>query len=222
MKDYSKSILRLCWAFFLCALGIYLTIRANLGVSPWDVFAMGLSKTLGLQYGTANVGVGILILVMDVLLGGKIGIGTVLNTLLIGKMVDVLLFVAPIPAEIQLGRGLFCLLLGEAVMALGTMQYMKEAQGCGPRDTLMVTLGRRFPRLPIGAVRCGIEATVTLLGFLLGGTAGIGTLIFVVTMGPIMNLLFRQCHFHATQIRHEDMLTTCRRLRATASVEGKE
>ena len=102
------------------------------------------------------------------------------------------------------------MLLGLVVIAYTQYAYMAAALGCGPRDTLLVGLSRRLDRLPIGAVSIGIQAAVALAGFLLGGPIGLGTLMFVLLQGPIMQLDFRLAHFDAKAVRHQDLIESAR------------
>lgn len=175
---------------WLFALGIVLLLESELGLSPWDVLNQGVSDRTALSFGTANIVVAFVVLVLAWALGARIGPGTVANALLIGLFVDLLLSLAWVDA---LGGGLAaraCLLVGGiAAIGLGSGLYIGADLGAGPRDSLMLVLARRTG-VRIGIVRGALEAAVTVLGFALGGTVGVGTLLFVVGIGPAVELAF--------------------------------
>ena len=210
---YVKRFAGLIWGLFICAVGIYLTIQANIGLPPWDAFSMGLSYALGTSYGDASVYSGLAIIGLDLILKEKIGFGTLLNTLLIGKMVDLLTWLDLIPMLHNFWWGLLMLLTGQAVTYFGCYYYMGASMGCGPRDSLMVALGKRLNRIPIGVVRICIEGTVLCIGWLLGAKVGWGTLIFVASAGGLLELIFRLLRFDVKALVHEGFLSTIRNIR---------
>jgi uncharacterized protein len=210
--NYIKRTVRLIFGLFLFALGIFLTIQANIGLAPWDAFGMGLSYVTHLSYGNIVVLTGLAIIAIDFLLKEKIGLGTVLNALLIGKFVDLIQYVQLIPRMTTLIPGLLMLLAGQVVICLGSYFYIGAALGCGPRDSLMVALGKRIPRAPIGAIRGLIEATVLLVGWLLGAKVGIGTVLSVFGIGSILQLTFKILHFDVKNLKHESLPDTVRAL----------
>jgi uncharacterized membrane protein YczE len=179
------------FGLLLFALGIVLLLESGLGLSPWDVLNQGISDRTALSFGTANVVVALLVLVLGWALGARIGPGTVANALLIGLMVDALLAFdrfqdldgGPLALRVAL------LVVGIAVIGVGTGLYIGAGLGAGPRDSLMLVLARRSG-VRIGIVRGALEAAVTVLGFALGGTVGIGTLAFVLGIGPAVELAF--------------------------------
>ena len=162
MKDFYFRLLRLIWGIFLYALGIVITINAHIGYAPWDVFHMGISKTLGISFGTASIFVGVFIVIITVLLGEKIGLGTILNMLLIGIFIDILLSFNIIPISNNLFSGILTMILGLFVISLATYFYIGSAFGAGPRDSLMVSLTRKTG-LPIGICRGIIEFIAILI-----------------------------------------------------------
>ena len=125
----------------------------------------------------------------------------------------------PLPENHSLWLGVLVMLTGFVFMALGMMIYMKAAQGCGPRDSLLVGLGKRMPRLPIGVVEILLWAAVLLIGWLLGGPVGIGTLISTFGAGAVMQLVYNILRFEPRDIRHRDVLAV---LRILAGSEPEE
>jgi uncharacterized membrane protein YczE len=175
----------------LFALGIVLIYQSRLGLSPWDVLNQGIAKHTALSFGAANVAVATVVLVLAWRLGATIGPGTLANAALVGVFVDLSLAAPPIGhlAAAPPGSRWALLLGGVLTIALGTALYIGAALGAGPRDSLMLITAQRA-RTRIGLVRGALEATVTATGFALGGTVGIGTLAFVVTIGPAVEAAF--------------------------------
>lgn len=205
-----KDILTASLGLFLFALGTYFTIQANLGAAPWDCFSLGLSKTFGIKYGNASILVSLVLLVIDILMREKIGIGMFLDAFICGKAVDLFNALNLVPAQTQLLPGLGLLLAGLVLQGWSIHFYMKTGLGCGPRDTLLVGLSRRLPKLPIGLIFAMILVTVTTLGALLGGPIGLGTVLCAVLLGPIMQFEFKLLKFDATAVRHRDLAETAK------------
>ena len=190
-------------SLFVNGFGVYLTIQANIGAGPWDVLNLGLSRTLGILYGNAAIAVSFTILLIDILLREPIGIAMFIDAVVVGKAVDFfnrLQLVAPCQSLLT---AVPVMLAGLIVLAYTQYAYMMVSLGCGPRDTLMVGLAKRLKRLPIGLVSISLLGTATLIGWLLGGPVGIGTLICAFCAGPIMQLAFRTVRFDATGVRHQ-------------------
>ncbi len=181
----------LVFGLFLFALGIVLLLESGLGLSPWDVLNQGISDRTALSFGTANIVVALLVLVLGWALGARIGPGTIANALLIGLMVDALLAIDRLEALDggPLGCESRCSSSGIGVIASAAGFYIGADLGAGPRDSLMLVLARRSG-VRIGIVRGALEAAATVLGFALGGTVGIGTLAFVFGIGPAVEVAF--------------------------------
>ncbi len=193
---------------FFFGFGVYLTIQANIGVGPWDALSLGLSKTFGIKYGTASITVSFIILFIDIMLREQIGIGMVLDALLVGKAVDFFNYINLVPLQQKLIPGLIIMIAGMFIMGFTQYLYMKAGLSCGPRDSLLVGLSRRMKKVPIGVISICMLAVVTFTGWLLGGPIGIGTLICAFLAGPIMQLDFKLVRFDATQIKHQDIITS--------------
>lgn len=209
MEDYLKRTVRLLFGLFLYALGLVLSIQANVGLAPWDAFSVGVSNLTGLSYGNISILTGIVILVVVAgLLKEKIGLGTVLNTLLIGIMVDMMQSIKLIPFMTNFFLGILMLLLGQVVISLASYFYIGTGLGCGPRDTLMVALGKKFPNVPIGAIRGSIEGTVLFIGFILKAKVGLGTVIAVFGISFILQYTFKFLKFDIKSVVHENIFET--------------
>ncbi|HEV8175141.1 MAG TPA: hypothetical protein VGP91_15985 [Actinoplanes sp.] len=164
-------------------LGMALMIESRLGLTSWDVFHQGLSRVTGLSFGWVVILLGVPILVLWIPLRQRPGFGTVANLVVIGFVVDGALATIPAPAPVWLRIGY--LVAGIVVIGLGTGLYIGARMGPGPRDGLMTGMVARFPRLSIRLVRTVMELSVLGLGWVLGGTVGIGTLAFALSIGPL-------------------------------------
>jgi len=175
----------------LFALGIVLLLESELGLSPWDVLNQGVSERSPLSFGAANVAVALVVLLAAWRLGARIGPGTVANAVLIGVLVDLCLRWDAVTglSESSLPARATMLLAGILVIGVGSAFYIGANVGAGPRDSLMLVLSLRSGTR-VGVVRTLLEVSVTVAGFALGGTVGIGTLAFAVGIGPAIELAF--------------------------------
>jgi len=190
-------------SLFVNGLGVYLTIQANIGAAPWDVLNLGLSKSLGILYGTASIAVSVTILIVDILLREPVGIAMFIDAVVVGKAVDFFNWLHLVPPCRSLLTAIPVLIAGLFILAYTQYAYMLASLGCGPRDTLLVGLARRVKRVPIGAVSIALLSAATLIGWLLGGPVGLGTILCAFGTGPVMQLAFRTVRFDATGIRHQ-------------------
>ncbi len=190
-------------SLFVNGFGIYLTIQANIGAAPWDVLNLGLSKSLHILYGNASIAVSLTILIIDILLKEPIGIAMFIDAIVVGKSVDFFNWLGIVPKCNSLFASIPVLFAGLVVLAYTQYTYMIASLGCGPRDTLLVGLAKRIKRLPIGVISIIILSTATLIGYLLGGPVGLGTILCAFCAGPIMQLAFQSVHLDATSIKHQ-------------------
>ncbi len=175
----------------LFAVGIVLLLESELGLAPWDVLNQGVSEHTSLSFGTANIAVGLIVLATAWALGARIGPGTVANALCVGVFVDGLLAIDAVDAlsEAPLVARIGFMLVGVLVIGFATAFYLGASMGAGPRDSLMLVVAERT-HLRIGVGRAALEIGATGLGFALGGTVGIGTLVFAFGIGPAVELAF--------------------------------
>ena len=176
---------------FVFSAGIVSIYESQLGLSPWDVLNQGIAEHTRLSFGTANIVVALIILVVAGRLDVKVRVGTVANAILVGTFVDLLLRIDAVDQLSTEALGVRVVLLGAgiAICGVGTALYIGAGMGAGPRDSLMLGITRRV-RHRVGVVRTAIEASVTIVGFALGGTVGIGTLAFALGIGPAMEVSF--------------------------------
>ena len=207
--------LQIIFGLLVFSFGVHLTIFANIGLSPWDCLGMGLAKHTSLNYGLSMTSIGVLVLGVDLLLRERIGFGTVLDALLTGNFVQMFNDLNSLPLNQSLWLGVLLELAGLAVMAVGMWIYMSGAQGCGPRDALLVGLGKRLPRFPIGLVEILLWSVVVLVGWLLGGPVGLGTLIATFGAGAVMQLVYSLLGFDPRRVRHRSLAETAAALVAS-------
>jgi uncharacterized membrane protein YczE len=163
-------------------------VRSGLGLDPWDVFHQGLSLRTGMTMGTASAVVGVAVLLAWIPLRQRPGIGTVANVVVIAVSVDAVLWVLPAP-DAMAARA--ALLVGGVVLnAVATVLYIGAGLGPGPRDGLMTGLVARTGR-SVRLIRTSIEVTVLATGWLLGGTVGVGTVVYALGIGPLVQLVLR-------------------------------
>ena len=161
-----------------------LLVLAGLGLDPWDVFHQGLSRTFGLAIGTWAIIVGVAVLLLWIPLRQRPGIGTVSNVILVGLTMNVVL--GHVGAPHAMAARIACLVCGVFLNGVATGAYIGAGLGPGPRDGLMTGLAARGHSIRL--VRTGLEVTVLATGWLLGGTVGIGTLVYALSIGPLAHV----------------------------------
>jgi uncharacterized membrane protein YczE len=170
----------------LYGVSMAMLVRARLGVIPWDVLHQGLSRQLGWSLGTVTIVVGAVVLLLWVPLRQRPGLGTVSNVVVVGLAVDAALAVLPAPAVLP-ARVLF-VVGGVVLNAVATAAYIGVHLGPGPRDGLMTGLVRRTGR-SVRRIRTAVELVVVALGWALGGTVGVGTVLYALAIGPLVHPL---------------------------------
>jgi uncharacterized membrane protein YczE len=161
-----------------------LLVLAGLGLDPWDVFHQGLSRTFGLAIGTWAIIVGLVVLLLWIPLRQRPGIGTVSNVVLVGLTMNVVL--GHVHPPHALGVRIACLLVGILLNGVATGAYIGAGFGPGPRDGLMTGFAARGHSIRV--VRTSIELTVLAIGWLLGGTVGVGTVLYALAIGPLAHV----------------------------------
>ncbi|GCF11037.1 YczE/YyaS/YitT family protein [Dictyobacter arantiisoli] len=198
---YLVRLLVLVGGLFFYSLGTICLYRSNFGLGPWDVLHQGISFHTPLSFGQAVIVVGALLILGCLSLKVYPGVGTICNMILIGVFEDMLLHIGGLQSIGQ-AFWIWRLLLniaGVIIIGLGTALYIAPRLGAGPRDGLMLRL-HELTKLRVSVVRGSIEVTVCILGFLLGGSVGIGTLIFAFGVGPAVEASFSLCkRIHLTE-----------------------
>jgi uncharacterized membrane protein YczE len=182
---FVRRIVQLLVGLFLYGFSIGMMIRAGIGVSPWDVLGQGVSVQSGIPFGLTTNLIGLAVLLLWIPIRQKPGVGTVFNVLLVGPSAEVGL--AVIPQQTVLWLQILLFTGGLVLLAVATGLYIGARMGPGPRDGLMTGMNKRWG-WPIWAVRTGIEVSVLAIGWVLGGTVGVGTVAFALFVGPLVNL----------------------------------
>ena len=178
----------LCFGLVLFGLGEGLLIVSAVGASPWSVLAQGIYLNVGFSVGILTILISVGVLFLWLPLNQKPGIGTILNALIIGLMIDICIKYVPTP-ENYISQ-LFLAIVAVLTVGLGGGIYLVANLGAGPRDGLMIGLQKKT-NLPIAAVRAFLEISVVAVGWYLGGTVGIGTLLFAFGIGPLIQVIGR-------------------------------
>jgi uncharacterized membrane protein YczE len=177
-------LVQLYLGLILYGISSSLLVLATLGLDPWDVFHQGLSRTFGLAIGTWAIIVGAVVLLLWIPLRQRPGIGTVSNVVLVGLTMNVVL--GHVGAPHAMAARIACLVCGVFLNGVATGAYIGAGLGPGPRDGLMTGLAARGHSIRV--VRTGLEVTVLATGWLLGGTVGVGTVVYALSIGPLAHV----------------------------------
>lgn len=199
--NYGKRTLYLILGQVVSAIGIVGMVQANIGLDPWNCLHQGLSNITGLSFGVCTILVGVTAILISFLLKEPLGLGTVVNVLCPGLLIDLIQYLHLIPRMNGLWSGIAMMLAGQALLALGTYYYMAAAMGAGPRDALMVAVSRPLRRSP-GLCRSALEVLAVLLGWRMGAKVGVGTVLSAVTIGFFLQGVFSLFHYDPKTVRH--------------------
>jgi len=191
----TRRLVQLMAGLVLYGVSDALLVLGGLGLDPWDVLHQGLARRTGIPIGTWTIIAGAAVLLLWIPLRQRPGVGTASNVIVIGTVIDLVLAVVPAPHALPL-RGA-SLLAGVALNGVATACYIGAGLGPGPRDGLMTGIARRGHSLRV--VRTSIELSVLAAGWLLGGTVGIGTVLYAVSIGPLVHLLLPRLNIRPRQ-----------------------
>ncbi len=188
--ELRRRLLPLVAGLFVLGLAISVSVRARLGVSPWDVLHQGLAHVTHVSFGLVVVLVGLVVLLAWIPLHQRLGFGTVLNTLSVGLIANLGIYL--IPVQHRLTVRIPMLLAAIVMFGVGGGLYIGSGLGPGPRDGLMTAIASRGH--PVWAVRTFLECSALVVGFLLGGHVGVGTVLLAFTIGPVTHVGLRRFH----------------------------
>lgn len=214
LKTFGRRVLLAALGLFLFAFGIYTQLAAGVGTSPWNVLTDGLAQMSGLTFGRASILISLVIVALDLLLGEPMGLGTLMDVFLIGWWVDLFVWLDCIPTPATLWGKLLLLMLGVFAICFGQYLYIGAGLSCGPRDALLVAVGKRVPKTPIGLVNIALMALALAGGWIMGGLIGFGTILTMFCMGLCMDLVFHLMHFEPRLVPQQSLLHTWTELRA--------
>lgn len=189
-----KKIPRLVLGFTIIAIGIHMTLLADLGMNPWGTFHQGVMLNTPLTFGQVTQLTGLVVILFSLLLKIYPGVGTVLNMLLIGIIVDLIAYIQPIQIPNNLSLRLLYLLIGMVLFNYGVYVYISCNIGAGPRDGLLVGLVKITGK-KVTYIRPAIEVTILTIGILLGGTFGLGTFVNALGGGWMLHQIFVFHHY---------------------------
>ena len=201
MKEIVKHIGKLFLGLCLYAIGIVMTINANLGLAPWEIFHQGLSIKLGITMGQASISVGLVFVILNSMLGERLGWGTLSNMVFIGLFLDILMLNHIIPVFQSIIPRFIMMLMGVFVIGIASYFYLSAGFGSGPRDGLMVALTKRTTK-SVRFIRNSIEISALIAGYILGGSLGIGTLIMAVSAGYFVQFSFKLFKYDLKETKH--------------------
>ena len=181
-NNLSRRVVQLLVGLVLFGVGISMMLQSGLGLPPWDVLHQGLAEQFGLTVGIWSIIISFVVLLLWLPLRERYGIGTLLNAIIIGVVIDAAALIIPEPPNIWLDA--LMLTAGILLIGLASGMYIGANLGPGPRDGLMTAIARRGPSIRV--TRWGIEIVVLITGILLGGTFGVGTIAFALFIGPIV------------------------------------
>lgn len=207
MKNKILILTRLMIGFVFCASSTVLMLNSNLGLSPWDVFHQGVSRITGVTIGNASIIVSVIFVIIGMMLGQKLGMGTILNVVVVGKFIDIIMELNIIPVATNVVSGVIMMIAGMLVMGYGCYLYIGCGLGCGPRDGVMMGISGKI-NTPIKYVRGIMEISVLIIGYILGGDIGLGTLISAIGLGYSMQLMFKLLKFDAIEVNHKSLVET--------------
>lgn len=217
VKGYIKRIFMVIIGQAISAYGIGMTIFANLGLCPWDVFNQGVSiqlqKLFGIEVmmGTVAQVTSLTIVLIVLLLKEKIGISTIIDAVMYGAFLNFFMKNNLLPSTEVYWLKFVFFGLGFVVWSVGVYIYMKPQLGAGPRDSLMVALTKRG--ISVGLARNSTELFALTVGWLCGGKVGIGTVISVIFIGYILQLMFKLVKFDTSKIRNESLFESAKNFR---------
>ena len=184
-KPKFSTIFFLCFGLMLFGLGEGLLIVSFTGASPWSVLAQGISLNVNLTIGTITFLISLAVLILWIPLGQKPGMGTIFNAIIIAMMIDLCIKFVPTPSDFL--YQLILAIISVITVGIGGGIYLVSNLGAGPRDGLMIGLQKKT-NLPVASVRAFLEISVVSIGWYLGGTVGVGTLLFAFGIGPCVAL----------------------------------
>lgn len=212
MKDEILKYIKVTIGVILCALGIVMIFNADLGLSPWDVLNQGINIQSGITLGQANILVGIVVILIGIYFKQPIGSGTIINVALVGTFVDIFMFLDFLPWGDTVLKQIFLFGMGEIVFALGSYMYISGGCGCGPRDGLMVVFTKKTG-LSMGMVRLCLEVSALTAGYFLGGKVGVGTALFSLGTGYVIQFFFKMFKQDVKKIEHRNLIKEFKMLR---------
>jgi uncharacterized membrane protein YczE len=214
--EYGKKLIWEMLGFFLVALGSVLFLYSDMGLNPWGVLHQGISIQTGMTLGQATQAFGLLLIAISSAFKVVPGLATILNMIFIGLFTDVIIDLGLISTPDSIILKYVLLLLGTLAFAYGMYFYLTQHLGAGPRDGVMLLL-QRATKLDVGIIRVAMEVSAVVIGYLMGGQVGIGTVLSALLLGPTLSIIFRLHKYESGHAPHENLLTTLRKFFTSSS-----
>lgn len=195
------KIFRLFIGLFIVSFGIVMTINANIGLPPWDVLHIGITKIIDITMGQAIILVSVLLTIISVLLGEKVGIGTIGNMFFVGIFIDMINSMNIIPKLDNFLLGFVMLNIGMIIFAIGTAIYISCELGCGSKDGVTMAISR-ITNHPVKYIRSALEIGAIIIGIIMGGNFNLGTIYSALVFGCFMQISFKILKFDAVKLSH--------------------
>ncbi|MGB6128876.1 MAG: YitT family protein [Psychrilyobacter sp.] len=200
MKRELYKYLKLVIGCIIGSFGMVVIMKSNIGSSPWLVFQQGLGKELGMSIGKVMMLVNVILLFVGWRLGELFGSGTILNSIVWSYIMDLVIETNIVPEGTNLFSGIIMVLLGTGILSLGMYIYVHNGLGCGPRDALMVGLVKKTGK-SVKMIRSIIEISVLILGYFMGGIVGVGTIIYAIIIGYLLQFIFKCFKFNINELK---------------------
>lgn len=223
LKNYIKRFAMLFLGLMVASYGTSMTIMSNLGISPWDVFSQGVAMKLSaftgkeILIGTMTQAVGWIVLILAIILKEKIGFGTIVDIVIVGNFMNFYMTHNLIPTPESFVLRFVVLIVGFVIWSFGVYLYLAAELGAGPRDSLMAALAKR--NIPVNIAKNSIEAVVFVIGWICGGTVGIGTVIAVFIMGYLIKFWFAVFKFDLSKSKNENILETIKGIKDSVTAK---
>ncbi|MDO5040580.1 MAG: hypothetical protein Q4D95_00670 [Peptoniphilus sp.] len=211
-RNFLKRIVWLVFGCYLYGLGLTFYVYNGLGMDPWNVFHDGISLHTGMGIGVVNVIVSIIVIFAAVAMGEPFGIGTIFNSTLIGSFLQININMGIFSVPETLIMKIVFLLLGMIIIGFATYYYISPAFGSGPRDSLSVALSKRL-NIKMGYTKSIVDMITVVVGIMLGGRFGIGTIISSVMGGVFVQMVFNMFSFDVKNLKHENIIDTMKRIK---------
>ena len=212
-EPFLFRLFQLVLGLVIIGIALYMILRADIGLGPWDALAMAISYHLPITYGQAVQLIGAVVLVIDLLLREKIGLGTLADVLIIGWVIDLMVYWDPMPVCETIPGICVAVIAAMLLLGVGQFLYMRAGLSCGPRDAMTVGVAKRLRKLSVGVMQSVILVGVAATALVMGGPIGIGTLAVAFLSGPAAQLVFNLCRFEPRNVQHDGLFQTLEQLK---------
>lgn len=216
--NFIKSILlvpKVIWGLFLASIGTVMMIHANIGLFPWGTLNAGLTASTGISFGVWSQIIGLIIVSVMAIFKFYPGIGTLLDIFFVGFFIDLIEFSSVLPTPENIFAKLFFSIVGLFILSYGMSVYLKCGLGAGPRDGLMLML-MHITGKSVSVIKTTIELTVTILGLVLGGPFGFGTILLALIGGKVLEIVFQLTGYDADKVKQKNLLELFRNSESNA------